>query len=74
MFAAICDVPDFVGVFRDEESDGYTNTKQVLDELGVEKYTMDDCRHVQYICSTVSSRAAYLASAGEDVISKCERK
>ncbi|KAK2163269.1 hypothetical protein NP493_1471g00019 [Ridgeia piscesae] len=49
---------------RDEESEGYTNTKQVLDELGVEKYTMDDCRHVQYICSTISSRAAYLASAG----------
>ncbi|KAI0211829.1 Hexokinase type 2 [Lamellibrachia satsuma] len=49
---------------KDEDSDGFTNTKQILDELGVETYSMDDCRHIQYICSTISSRAAYLASAG----------
>lgn len=50
------------------ESDGddshFKNTKQVFDELNLPKYTDEDCRIVQYVCSLVSTRAAYLASAG----------
>jgi hypothetical protein len=40
-------------------------TKQVLDELGIENYTSDDCKIVKYVCTLVSARAAFLSSAGE---------
>lgn len=50
------------------ESDGddsnFKCTKQVFAELNLQKYTDEDCRIVQYVCSLVSTRAAYLASAG----------
>lgn len=45
--------------------DHFKNTKQVFDELGLEKYSDEDCRITQYVCSLVSTRAAFLASAGK---------
>jgi len=42
----------------------FRNTKQVLDEIGVTNYTSEDCKIVKYICTLVSARAAFLASAG----------
>ena len=42
----------------------FRNTKQVLDEMGVQNYTSEDCKIVKYICTLVSARAAFLASAG----------
>jgi len=38
-----------------------TNTRLVLEELNIERFTRDDCRYVQHICWQVSQRAAYLA-------------
>jgi len=51
------------------ESDGgllnkFTNTKNVFAELGYDNITDDDCRVIHFVCSLVSTRAAYLASAG----------
>ena len=48
----------------DGEDDQFKNTKQVFSELNLQKFTDEDCRIVQYVCSLVSTRAAYLASAG----------
>lgn len=39
-------------------------TKEILDELGVNNVTIDDCKNVRKICKAVSERAAFLASAG----------
>ena len=44
--------------------DGFKNTKQIFEELGLERTTEEDCRIVQHVCCLVSTRAAYLASAG----------
>ena len=45
----------------------FRNTKQVLDELGIENYTSEDCKIVKYVCTLVSARAAFLSSAGESM-------
>ncbi|CAI9739073.1 hexokinase-2-like isoform X1 [Octopus vulgaris] len=42
----------------------FENTKQILEELGVETYTLEDCKIVKYVCALISARAAFLASAG----------
>lgn len=41
----------------------FKNTIQIFKELNLE-YTTEDCRIVKNVCSKVSTRAAYLASAG----------
>jgi hexokinase len=45
----------------------FKNTKNVLEQLGMNKPTYDDCAVVQYICKLVSRRAAQLAAAGTHV-------
>jgi CHASE1-domain containing sensor protein len=50
--------------------DHFKNTKQVFEELSLEKYSDEDCRITQYVCSLVSTRAAFLASAGKIEIQK----
>lgn len=47
--------------------DHFKNTKQVFEELALEKYSDEDCRIAQYVCSLVSTRAAFLASVGKCV-------
>lgn len=42
----------------------FNNCRDVLDELGLEHATDQDCANVRYICECVSSRAAHLVSAG----------
>jgi len=49
---------------RDEEDGEFLQTKEILDELGVNDITIEDCRNVRRICKAVSERAAYLASTG----------
>jgi len=51
-------------VFRDEDDGEYLQTKEILDELGVNNVTIEDCKNVRKICQAVSERAAFLASAG----------
>lgn len=43
----------------------FRNTKQVLDELGLEGYSSEDCKIVKYVCTLISARAAFLSAAGE---------
>lgn len=53
--------------FSDGDDSSFKCTKQVFAELNLTKYTDEDCRIVQYVCSLVSTRAAYLASAGKEL-------
>ena len=48
--------------------DGFKNTKMIFEELGLKHTTEEDCRIVQHVCCLVSTRAAYLASAGRFII------
>ena len=54
----------FMSSFFSDHDEFFRNTKQVLDEMGVQNYTSEDCKIVKYICTLVSARAAFLASAG----------
>ena len=47
-----------------DDSDSFKTTKQIFDELEIENVTEQDCRLVRHVCSLVSRRAAFLASAG----------
>lgn len=42
----------------------YRHTKSVLEQMGLDRPTYDDCAIVQYVCKLVSRRAAQLAAAG----------
>ena len=46
----------------------FKHTKNVLEQLGFNKPTYDDCAIVQYVCKLVSRRAAQLSAAGKEVI------
>lgn len=42
----------------------YRHTKSVLEQMGLDRPTYDDCAIVQYVCKLVSRRGAQLAAAG----------
>lgn len=46
----------------------FRHTKHVLEQLGLDRPTYDDCAIVQYVCKLVSRRAAQLAAAGLAVL------
>lgn len=54
----------YVSEIESDKPGNYTNCMQVLDELGLQNVTEQDCANVRYICECVSSRAAHLVSAG----------
>ncbi|XP_048745632.1 hexokinase-2-like isoform X1 [Ostrea edulis] len=54
----------YVSEIESDHDEFFRGTKQVLDELGIENYTSDDCKIVKYVCTLVSARAAFLSSAG----------
>lgn len=49
---------------KDDDFGNFENTRIVLDELGYDDVTLEDCFNVRYICHIVGERAAYLASSG----------
>jgi hexokinase len=46
----------------------FRHTKSVLEQMGLDKPTYDDCAIVQYVCKLVSRRAAQLAACGLAVL------
>ncbi|KAK6052524.1 Hexokinase, partial [Cooperia oncophora] len=42
---------------------GFPRTREILREIGVRNISDEDCLHVAYICTAVSTRAAYLTAA-----------
>ena len=47
----------------------FSNTRRVLEDIGIRNPTFDDCAIVQHICRQVSKRAARLAAAGMHYLS-----
>ncbi|XP_025096390.1 hexokinase-1-like isoform X2 [Pomacea canaliculata] len=54
----------YVSEIEGDDIDSFKTTKQIFQELEIEKVTEQDCRLVRHTCSLVSRRAAFLASAG----------
>ena len=47
-----------------QEERNFANTFDILEDIGIESVSMADCANVAYVCSLVSTRAAYLCAAG----------
>uniref|UniRef100_A0A0N5AW15 Phosphotransferase n=1 Tax=Syphacia muris TaxID=451379 RepID=A0A0N5AW15_9BILA len=48
----------------DQECQTFAKTNQILEDVGIENITVEDCASVAYVCKLVSTRAAYLCAAG----------
>ncbi|CAF5052414.1 unnamed protein product, partial [Rotaria sp. Silwood1] len=58
----------FVSIVETDEGIRFSNTRRVLEDIGIRNPTFDDCVIVQHICRQVSKRAARLAGAGLAVL------
>lgn len=54
----------FVSEIESDKPGSYMYCRQVLEELGLDHATDEDCANVRFICECVSTRAAHLVSAG----------
>lgn len=48
----------------EDEDRTFQKTIQILEDIGLERVSVADCINVAYVCSVVSTRAAYLCAAG----------
>uniref|UniRef100_A0A034VXP5 Phosphotransferase n=1 Tax=Bactrocera dorsalis TaxID=27457 RepID=A0A034VXP5_BACDO len=65
----------YVSEIEADEPDNFTNCRMVLDELGLNDATDEDCANVRYVCECVSKRAAHLVSCGiATLINKMDEK
>jgi len=58
----------YISEIEGDRSEDFHVTKQVLDECGIRSVSIRECKMVRRICETVSTRAAYLASAATAVL------
>lgn len=54
----------YVSEIESDKPGTFMNCYDVLEEIGIGHATDEDCANVRFICECVSSRAAYLSSAG----------
>lgn len=54
----------YVSEIESDAPGTFANAMQVMKTLHLDHATVQDCVNVRYICECVSSRAAYLVSAG----------
>lgn len=54
----------YVSEIESDKPGTFMNCYDVLEEIGIVHATDEDCANVRFICECVSSRAAYLSSAG----------
>ena len=54
----------YVSIIEADPVGDYTKCRGVLEELGLNSVTDEDCSAVRYICECVSRRAGFMASAG----------
>ena len=54
----------YVSEIESDKPGTFSNCQDVLEEIGIQNASDEDCANVRYICECVSSRAAYLSSAG----------
>ncbi|KAK6731415.1 hypothetical protein RB195_007717 [Necator americanus] len=48
----------------EQEDRTFQRTCQILEDIGVENVSSADCANVAYVCSLISTRAAYMTAAG----------
>lgn len=48
----------------EDEDKTFQKTFQILEDIGIENVSNNDCANVAYVCSLVSTRAAHLTAAG----------
>jgi hexokinase len=60
----------FVSSVETDEGIAFSNTRRVLEDMGIRNPTFDDCAIIQHICKNVSKRAARLAGAGKINLNK----
>ena len=58
----------YVSMVETDEGIAFSNTRRVLEDIGIRNPTFDDCAIVQHICKNVSRRAARLAGAGKNCL------
>lgn len=65
----------YVSEIETDKPGQYNYCMDVLEEIGLDHATPQDCANVRYICERVSSRAAHLVSAGiASLINKMDEK
>lgn len=50
--------------FYSDKRGEYTCCRQVLEELGQEDPSDEDCANVRFVCEVISTRAAHISAAG----------
>lgn len=54
----------YVSAVETDVGIAFSNTRRVLEDIGIRNPTFDDCAVIQHICKNVSKRAARLSAAG----------
>ena len=57
-------VSEIESEMQEDDEIQFVKTQQILEEIGITLVTPTDCANVAYVCSVVSTRAAYLCACG----------
>jgi len=64
----------YVSYVESDSKGEYTETRKVLDKMGLGPVTDEDCDNVKLVCARVSTRAAYMVSAAvATILNKIKR-
>ncbi|KHJ84167.1 Hexokinase [Oesophagostomum dentatum] len=75
-----CFVTKYVSEIETELEEGgraksFPKTREILKNLGIKNVSDEDCLHVAYVCTVVSTRAAYLTAAAiSQVLNRMKRR
>lgn len=64
----------YLSEIESDRGEFFENTKMILEEIGIETYTLEDCKIVKYVCALVSARASFLVSAGIATLINCLKR
>jgi len=59
---------------QEDDENRFLKTQNILEEIGISVVTPTDCANVAYVCSVVSTRAAYLCACGVATLLKRMQK
>ena len=51
-----------------DKENQFESTIKIIEDLGIEYASPQDCANVAYVCSVVSTRAAFLCAAGKTIL------
>lgn len=54
----------YLSEIESDKKGDYSSCRRVLEDLGLEEASDEDCANVRYVCEAVSRRAAHIAAAG----------